>query len=354
MKYKQLRMFQANGSQENTFPYKCEKEVSSDIDRKDILSKLSNIYRTFCALTLAVSIIGTGIGCAGAGTERSFWLAARNGDIKKVEVLLKKGVDANTMYEVHPYGWTMLNIASRQGHVDIVKLLLDKGVDVNVKNKGGQTPLIAAAKSGHFDVVKMLLDNGADVNAKDKHGWTVLKSASYNDQSVTDAPKIVKMLLDKGADINAETRGPPAYEWAKMKNNFDVMKILKPHKLLVEQREEEELKQQIAKLKAYKIGELTEDQFLSDGWNAGDAWKGKIGIVKAVGNEHTSGFTLGILGENFEASRSANDAFSLIMELYKNNGSVKWDQSNPNMIKNRCSLLFDKKKVLVIKKWLTD
>ncbi len=135
-----LRMFQNQGFQKNKSPNKSDKEVSSYGGRKGIFSKLLNISKALCALTLAAAIICTGAGCA--GTKHSFWRAAQRGDIKKVEALLQEGVDANTMYEKsmgeYRFGWTMLSTASGRGHVDVAKLLFDNGVDVNVKNMGGE------------------------------------------------------------------------------------------------------------------------------------------------------------------------------------------------------------------------
>jgi len=79
-----------------------------------------------------------------------------------------------------------LILAARNGQVGLVRLLLDRGADVNAKEKETQaTALIVAAQQGHIQVVDALLQKGADVNAKDKAGQTALSEATrYNHEEV--------------------------------------------------------------------------------------------------------------------------------------------------------------------------
>ncbi len=62
--------------------------------------------------------------------------------------------------------------ASWKGHKSIVSLLLEKGADVNIKDIGGETPLLKASSYGDAAVVSLLLENGAYVNVKAKDGST--------------------------------------------------------------------------------------------------------------------------------------------------------------------------------------
>lgn len=56
----------------------------------------------------------------------------------------------------------------------------------------------------------------------------------------------------------------------------------------------QELKHSISKLNKFKVGVTTESYFLSDGWNFGDPWLGKIGIVKLKKTPGRAEYKLGI------------------------------------------------------------
>ena len=120
--------------------------------------------------------------------------AAAHGDLDKVRLLLKLGVDAN----VHDSSnMTSLHFASYYGYSnskEIAELLLQNGAKVDARDKGRYTPLLLAAYHGQFEIAKLLLDNGADVNAKDEEQSTPLHLAAYNGHA-----QIVELLLKHGA-----------------------------------------------------------------------------------------------------------------------------------------------------------
>jgi ankyrin repeat protein len=68
---------------------------------------------------------------------------------------------------------------------------------VNIKDIGGETPLLKASSYGDTAVVSLLLENGAYVNVKAKDGLTPLHCACENRYG-KDA--IISLLLEKGAD----------------------------------------------------------------------------------------------------------------------------------------------------------
>jgi beta-lactamase regulating signal transducer with metallopeptidase domain len=96
-----------------------------------------------------------------AGDGTPLIVAARNGDVRMVTLLLAQGADVNreSLGDGNP-----LIVAAAAGNEPIVSLLVAGGADVNAFVEEDETPLINAARGGHINVVKYLLDAGADAN----------------------------------------------------------------------------------------------------------------------------------------------------------------------------------------------
>jgi len=65
--------------------------------------------------------------------------------------------------EINRAGWTALHYAAASGSIPIIQRLLDEAESPNKT-----TPLMMAARSGHSAVVKLLLDEGADPTLKNE------------------------------------------------------------------------------------------------------------------------------------------------------------------------------------------
>ena len=92
--------------------------------------------------------------------------AAGKGDVAAVAALLARGVDVDAATD---RGVTSLYIAAEQGYLELVKLLLERGADPNVKDlEWGRTPLRhgslggdVEAKAARAEIVTLLLERGA-------------------------------------------------------------------------------------------------------------------------------------------------------------------------------------------------
>jgi ankyrin repeat protein len=140
----------------------------------------------------------------------ALWTAARQGEVQKVEGLLKSGAAPDKAVEDREGKHIPLVSAARGGHLGVVELLLRNGANVNTgatENwSAGVTPLMAAARLGHLDVVKALLSAGADVHAKDRGfedgGETALHYAARGGHV-----SAIEALVEAGAKINAKAKG---------------------------------------------------------------------------------------------------------------------------------------------------
>jgi ankyrin repeat protein len=103
--------------------------------------------------------------------ENAMMLAALNGDVNLVQLLINK--DA----EVNKKGWTPLHYAAANGQDDVAKLLIDHSAYIDAGSPNGTTPLMMAARGNHITTVKLLLDEGADATIKNQLGLTALDFA---------------------------------------------------------------------------------------------------------------------------------------------------------------------------------
>ena len=127
--------------------------------------------------------------------------AARTGDIATLSALFDAH-PAKLHARTKPYEHTLLHVAAHNGQLAAVELLLARGLDANVREKGDNTyPMHWAAAAGHLPVVQRLADAGGDVVGRgDDHELEVIGWATCWDGCDDAAHRAVaEFLVSRGA-----------------------------------------------------------------------------------------------------------------------------------------------------------
>lgn len=212
-----LRLLLAHGARANT--------VYDILSRTALMDAAENHHLATIDLLLAH---GANINeCSRFGTALTF--AAAKGDLSLVRFLVSRGADVNardaygTVLEdavEHPdvvrflarhgakvdlagkWDTTPLMIAARDGNLASVNILLQHGANVNyISEYQEQTPLELAAEKGQVKVVKTLLRWGAKVNLRSKQEEDGIEISTTALQKATKAgqTEVVRLLKRAGA-----------------------------------------------------------------------------------------------------------------------------------------------------------
>ncbi|RZC37812.1 Ankyrin repeat domain containing protein, partial [Asbolus verrucosus] len=128
--------------------------------------------------------------------ETLLHLAVNSNSYSIVNILLDSGIATDTVTNTH-YKRSALHLAAENGYVDIMELLLRKGASINIMDRYRNTPLHICAARGDFRSAELLVTCKADVNSSDNFGQSPLHLAASNGHT-----SIVVLLLDHGADVN--------------------------------------------------------------------------------------------------------------------------------------------------------
>ncbi|CAG8677594.1 4584_t:CDS:2 [Cetraspora pellucida] len=110
-------------------------------------------------------------------------------------------------------------VAAGDGDIERVKVLLSTGISPNIQDQNGYTPLAAATSYNHIELVEFLLSQGADINLPDHDGDTALH--------LVETVEMAQKLLDLGADpFSTNSVGKSPAQVAFEEEHYDVAMLL--------------------------------------------------------------------------------------------------------------------------------
>jgi len=130
--------------------------------------------------------------------------AARNGEVKLMEFILRTSYDMNTKDR---YGCTAWHLACLHGKTETAQLIIQNskefGIDLNAKDIYGRTALHKACFNGKTETAQLLLksskDFGIDLNAKDK--W---ERTAWHEACADGETEIVQLIMQNSKEFGID------------------------------------------------------------------------------------------------------------------------------------------------------
>lgn len=160
-------------------------------------------------------------------SRTSLMLAALNGSLNCVKVLVEKGIGVGYQDRM---GSTALIMAALSGCAEICKILAPH--EARMRRKDGFTALMSAAQEGHKECVSILVSKEGDLHKPG--GWTALMSAA-----VKNKPEVVQILIKDKRQIRQrrEKDGVTALMMAVQSGHIECIRILAPlERMLVDKK----------------------------------------------------------------------------------------------------------------------
>lgn len=154
---------------------------------------------TFEATTKVRVVSETFHGIRASSAEDALGIAAANGALTEIELLLDDGVDVDALASYSKS--TALASAAGQGRAKAVDLLLERGANVDLPGANDMTPLMHSCSLGKSKGTKVglqLIEAGADVNyVRKADGMTALMFAVHDCK-----PELIQALIEHGAEVD--------------------------------------------------------------------------------------------------------------------------------------------------------
>jgi ankyrin repeat protein len=162
---------------------------------------------------VVIALRAAGLDMTSERTAQAVVIAARNGDLELLQLLVEAGAPLNATT-----GPTALGSAVAERHHAVIAYLESKGAR---ESPGSHRALFHAARTGDVAAVKAALAAGVDANAEDLHDDAVLLRASAFGQA-----GVVEALLAAGADPNQWSSGESALQAAAQEGHAAVIRAL--------------------------------------------------------------------------------------------------------------------------------
>ncbi|XP_050396463.1 serine/threonine-protein phosphatase 6 regulatory ankyrin repeat subunit B [Patella vulgata] len=140
-----------------------------------------------------------------AGGTTALQLAAMNNHVSCVKELIYYGADYNAVDE---FGRTSLYIAAQKGFADCVHAHLDNAIRTDILSipvkETNETPLHECVRHGNLSCVSSLLKHGSDCNYKNSAGLSALHLSLIADKKFS--MEIVRELITQGYNIDVNLK----------------------------------------------------------------------------------------------------------------------------------------------------
>ena len=180
------------------------------------------VYSKQDTVTVLLLVKGADINAVDIFDRRPDHVAAIVGNIDYLKTV-KNVVDITSGFAGNEETELSLHIAARNGHVEVLILLLDRGCNVDARTSLGNTALLFAAR-GSIDCVQLLLSRGADANIVCGDGFpsTALEMSIEKRNN-----QITRFLLGHGAKVNlVGSCGSSPLHLAIIDNNLEIIMLL--------------------------------------------------------------------------------------------------------------------------------
>lgn len=185
---------------------------------KEFFAPLANFAVYWVPATVALLAIISFYGVFSVLPTHQLRMAAREGNLSRVQELLARGVRINTPDKLSFVSAFPLSSAASAGQLSMVRFIVENGGRVNQSTNEGVTPLMAASAQNHSDIVIYLLEKGAEINKDAENGATALSFAARAGNL-----DVVKVLIAKGATLDFhDLRGFSPLGLALSLNHLDV------------------------------------------------------------------------------------------------------------------------------------